>query len=117
MPSIWLSRNSFIRKRARAIRDRLEAIRGLPLLAKSQRAEDLALALVAQGALPTMATADALHIALAVVNGIEYLVTWNFKHIANAVMRSRIESVCIAEGYDPCTICTPEELMEPEGDV
>jgi len=60
---------------------------------------------------------DALHIALAVVNGIEYLVTWNFRHIANAAIRSKIHGVCIAEGYDPCTICTPEELLEPESDA
>lgn len=60
---------------------------------------------------------DARHIALAVVNGVEYLVTWNFKHIANAAVRSKIHGVCAAEGYDPCTICTPEELLEPESDV
>ena len=60
---------------------------------------------------------DALHIALAVVNGMEYLVTWNFKHIANAAIRSRIHGVCIAEGYNPSTICTPEELLEPDDDV
>ena len=100
-----------------AIRDRLEALRDLPVLAVSQRAEDLARALVVRGAVPSTEPEDALHIALAVVNGIEYLVTWNFKHIASAAMRSKIQGVCIAEGYDPCTICTPEELLEPENDV
>jgi len=97
--------------------DRLEALKDLPVLAVGQRAEDFARALVAGGAVPSTEAEDALHIALAVVNGIEYLVTWNFKHIANAAMRSRIHSVCIAEGYDPSTICTPEELLEPESDV
>ena len=97
--------------------DRLEALKDLPVLAVGQRAEDFARALVAGGAVPSTEPEDALHIALAVVNGIEYLVTWNFKHIANAAMRSRIHSVCIAEGYDPSTICTPEELLEPESDV
>ena len=100
-----------------AIRDRLEAIKGLPVLAVNERAEDFGRALVEGGAVPSTEPEDALHIALAVVNGIEYLVTWNFKHIANATMRSRIHGVCIAEGYDPCTICTPEELLETEGDV
>lgn len=99
-----------------AIRDRLEALRGLPVLAVSPTAADFARTLVAQGAVPSTELEDALHIALAVVNGIEYLVTWNFKHIANAAMRSKIQGVCIAEGYDPCTICTPEELLEPEDD-
>jgi predicted nucleic acid-binding protein len=100
-----------------AVRDRLEALKDLPVLAISERAENLAGALVAKGAVPSTEPEDALHIALAVVGGIEYLVTWNFKHIANAAMRSKIHGVCIAEGYDPCTICTPEELLEPESDV
>src|SRR3990170_2798160 len=70
--------------------DRLEALKDLPVLAVGQRAADFARALVAGGAVPSTEAEDALHIALAVVNGIEYLVTWNFKHIANAAMRSRI---------------------------
>jgi predicted nucleic acid-binding protein len=100
-----------------AIRDRLEALKGIRVLAITERAEDFARALVAGGAVPSTEREDSLHIALAVVNGVEYLVTWNFKHIANAAMRSKIHGVCIAKGYDPCTICTPEELLEPEGDV
>jgi predicted nucleic acid-binding protein len=100
-----------------AIRDRLEAIRDLSVLAVNRPAADFAAALVARRAVPSSEPEDAMHIALAVVNGIEYLVTWNFKHIANAAMRSRIQGVCVAEGFDPCTICTPEELLEPEGDV
>jgi len=100
-----------------AIHDRLEALEGLPVLAIGQPAVELSRVLVERGAVPPTEPEDSLHIALAVVNGIEYLVTWNFKHIANAAMRSRIHSVCIAEGYDPSTICTPEELLEPESDV
>ena len=49
-----------------------------------------------------------------VTNGIDYLVTWNFRHIANAAMRSRIERVCRLAGYEPVVICTPNELMEPD---
>ena len=100
-----------------AIRDRREALKGLPVLAITERAEDLARALVVGAAVPPTEREDSLHIALAVVNGVEYLVTWNFKHIANATMRSKIHGVCIAKGYDPCAICTPEELLEPEVDV
>ncbi len=62
--------------------------------------------------MPITEPEDAAHIALAVVNGIEYLVTWNFKHIANPAMRSKINKVCTAAGYVPVTICTPEELSE-----
>ena len=48
----------------------------------------------------------------AVTNGVEFLVTWNCRHIANAAIRSQIERVCRDSGYEPAVICTPEELME-----
>jgi hypothetical protein len=48
----------------------------------------------------------------AAVHGMDYLVTWNCKHIANAAMRHRIEAICCQRGVDPPTICTPEELLE-----
>jgi len=51
-------------------------------------------------------------VAVAVVNGIEYLLTWNYKHLANAGMRSKIETTCRELGYEAVIICTPEELME-----
>jgi hypothetical protein len=62
--------------------------------------------------MPQNAAEDALHIAVAVVNGLDYLITWNCKHIANAKMRIKIERVCREKGYEPIIICTPEELME-----
>ena len=55
---------------------------------------------------------DTAHIAIAVADSVGHLVTWNFKHIANAVLRSRIEFVCRQAGYQPSVICTPSELME-----
>ena len=55
---------------------------------------------------------DAAHIAIAVTNGVDFLVTWNFRHIANAAMRAQIEQVCRQAGYEPPVICTPNELME-----
>jgi hypothetical protein len=54
---------------------------------------------------------DAFHIAIAAVNGVNYLLTWNYKHIANATLRGRIEQICRDAGYEPPTICTPDELM------
>jgi predicted nucleic acid-binding protein len=83
---------------AQAIQDRLAAIQGLPILPPSQEAQDLVDALLAQAAVPTTEPEDAAHIALAAVNGIEYLVTWNFKHIANASVRKQINSVCAGAG-------------------
>ena len=75
-------------------------------------AENLARALVEVGAVPRQAADDAVHNAVAVTNGVDFLVTWNFRHIANAAMRSRIEWACRQAGYEPPVICTPNELME-----
>ena len=69
-------------------------------------------ALISRGALPLKAEIDSYHIAVAAAHGIEYLLTWNCTHIANAAMRSKIESLCREFGYEPPIICTPQELME-----
>jgi hypothetical protein len=77
-------------------------------------AGELATALVARGVVPRKAAEDALHAAVAAVNGVNYLLTWNCKHIANAAMRQSIERVCREAGYEPPVICTPEELMNDD---
>jgi hypothetical protein len=97
---------------AKAIEDRMSAIRGLAILPPSQETKELVDVLLAQGAVPISEPEDAAHIAFAAVNGIEYLVSWNLKHIVNAAMRKKINSVCEAAGYVPPLICTPEELGE-----
>lgn len=91
---------------------RLLALEEAQLLEVTEEALTLAEQLVNQGPLPRKAAEDAVHIAVAVVNGMDYLTTWNCKHIANARMRDRIDQVCRALGYEPVTICTPEELLE-----
>ena len=73
----------------------------------SHEAQQLADAWVAHSVVQREA---ATHIALAVVNRIEFLVTWDFKHIASAALRSKIGNACIAAGYAAPTICTPEQL-------
>ena len=70
--------------------------------------------LITGGGLPMKARVDALHIAVAAVHGMDYLLTWNCKHIANPATRKRIEQTCIAAGYAPPILCTPEELLEVE---
>jgi predicted nucleic acid-binding protein len=97
-----------------AVNDRLAAIQGLPELPVTQVAADLADALLLKAALPTSEPQDALHIAMAAVYGLEYLVTWNFKHIANPTMRQKIIDLCVAEGFGRVTICTPEDLREAQ---
>jgi hypothetical protein len=62
--------------------------------------------------LPETAKVDAYHIAVATVNGMDYLLTWNCTHIANAIMRPKLEMVCRKHGYEAPIICTPLELME-----
>ena len=93
------------------VQKRLEELQAIPHLAVSQDAEDLAQRLVVDGPLPKKAAVDALHIAVATVHGMDYLLTWNCKHIANAEMQSRVAAVCRDSGFEPPVICTPEELL------
>jgi hypothetical protein len=97
---------------ADAARERMTALQSLTLLDATDEAAELAGELIDSGAIPSIAVEDAAHIAIAVTNGVEYLVTWNCRHIANATMRSQIERVCRDAGYEPAIICTPDELME-----
>ena len=87
-------------------------LQDIPILDITEDAEVLAAGLVSHGPLPTKAAEDALHVALAAVNGIEYLVTWNCRHLANAVIRRRIEIAVRQAGYEPPIICTPQELID-----
>lgn len=91
---------------------RLEALRGMPLLDVSTEVIGLAGRLLTEGGMPAKARLDALHVATAAVHGMDYLLSWNCKHIANAMLRSRIESICRTAGFEPPVICTPLELVE-----
>ena len=97
-----------------AARARLDVLAPLAALAAPVEARDLSRRLVDSGAVPQRAARDATHVAIAAVHGVEYLVTWNFRHIANAVSRPRIESVCRRAGVEPPALCTPEELVDVE---
>jgi predicted nucleic acid-binding protein len=85
-------------------------IEPLTILSVPEDAERLAPLLLCAGGLA--AATDALHIALAAVHGMHYLVTWNCKHIANAAIRRAVEHHCRLAGYEPPVICTPQELSE-----
>jgi Rad3-related DNA helicase len=97
-----------------AARHRLTTLESVALLDATEEALELAQQLIQSGAIPETAAEDAAHIAIAVTNGVEYLVTWNCRHIANAAMRSEIERVCRRAGFEPTIICTPDELMESD---
>jgi hypothetical protein len=91
---------------------RLAALEGLMELRATDAIRVLGRELIGRNALPARAEMDAYHVAIAAVNGIEYLLTWNCTHIANAHTRPKIEGPCRAMGYEPPIICTPPELME-----
>jgi hypothetical protein len=97
---------------ADAANARLDLLGTIPLLDATGEAVALTGMLLDLGAVPRKAADDAAHIAIAATNGVDYLVTWNFRHIANATMRSKIEDVCRRSGYEPPVICTPNELLE-----
>ena len=94
---------------AEAAARRLAAVEGIPVLEVGAEVSGLADQLVRIRAIPAI---DAVHIAVAVVNGMHYLLTWNCAHIANAALRGKIEDTCRGVGLAPPVICTPEELME-----
>ena len=95
-----------------AIQRRQKVVSSLPILAVDAKVTTLAEALIKVAALPPTALYDAFHIAIATCNVMDYLLTWNFKHIANATMRAKIETTCRDLGYNPPIICSPQELME-----
>ena len=100
----------------RAAADRLDALGPLRILEVSDKARALTTVFIRTRAVPQGPVEDAMHIATAVVHGVEYLATWNLKHIANAESVPRVAQVCKNEGYAPIIIGTPLQLMSKEHD-
>ena len=90
---------------------RRELIHNLPLLEINDAVEKLAQQFLIQSNLPPKASDDALHIAVATVYGLNYLLTWNCKHIANAQIQKKLSQISSQSGYELPIICTPYELM------
>jgi hypothetical protein len=99
-----------------AAQRRLLAMAGIPQLAVNAAVERLAEQFIRDGAVPEAAAEDAIHIALAAVHRIDYLLTWNCRHIDNAEKKPAIRAVCAIVGYLCPEICTPEELMGESDD-
>jgi hypothetical protein len=78
--------------------------------------EILAARLVAEGGVPPEAEVDALHVAIAAVQAVDLLLTWNCRHINNAETKPIIRSICAAAGYVCPEICTPQELLLEDND-
>jgi hypothetical protein len=90
---------------------RLSAIAEIPLLEITLPAQELARTLVTEGAIPAGSEEDALHIAIACLNGMDFVLTWNFTHINNAFTKARIVRVIEDVGFLAPYICSPEELI------
>lgn len=95
-----------------AAKRRLACIEGVPVLELSREAKAFSGHLAQVSGIPPKAAIDALHVAVAALSGMEYLLTWNCKHLANATIRRRLEAAVEDAGFYCPAICTPEELLE-----
>ncbi|MDE0635729.1 MAG: type II toxin-antitoxin system VapC family toxin [Candidatus Poribacteria bacterium] len=95
-----------------AAQRRRDVLAALTILHLSPAADAFARHLIDTGAVPESSLPDAQHIAIATVHSIDYLVSWNYRHIVNEVKRQHINEVCRDAGYQPTTLCTPTELIE-----
>ena len=93
-----------------AARERLKAIEGLPLLDITPEVEILAVGILASELIPKRAATDAAHIAIAAVHSMDFLITWNCVHLANAIIARAVASVCRRHSFECPVICTLEEL-------
>lgn len=93
-----------------AASERLAIVKDCEYIPSSHDAESLAKLLILRSAIPPTEPRDALHIPIAAVNSVQYLVTWNFRHIANPVTKELIEQTCRESHFEPPIICTPDEL-------
>ena len=96
---------------AGAAQRRLPFLEGLPLLNLTEPVSDVAKAIMDSGLLPQRATRDAVHIGVASVHGIDILLTWNCRHIANAAIMRQLGTIVASCGYELPILCTPEELL------
>jgi len=99
-----------------AAKRRLEALEGIAHLRLCDDIVKLTEALISDGALPPRATDDAMHVAFAACHNIDYLLTWNCRHIDNAAKKPLIRKTCAKHGYTCPEICTPLELMGDDDD-
>ncbi len=95
-----------------AEKKRLEVLKNFPHLELTKKVEKMAQVYMEQLEIPEKSTRDAIHIAVAFVHNIDYLVTWNCAHIANAEVIKKLMKINNSFGIHTPIICTPEELME-----
>lgn len=91
---------------------RLAALAGIPILDLTPEVRLVAGEILRLNGMPARARVDAVHVAVAAAHGVDYLLTWNCMHIANPMLRGRIEAICRATGFEPPVICTPVEFVQ-----
>jgi hypothetical protein len=97
--------------------ERMQALAGIPLLPNTPQITQIANEIMTRAILPPKAQVDALHIATVAHHRIQYLLTWNCKHIANAKILPRIHQVLADAGVPIPVICTPEELLGNDSEI
>ncbi len=96
--------------------ERLQVLAGIPLLDLNDPVRALAKKLVSSGILPSVAGRDAFHIAAAGVHRMDFLLTWNCKHIANPYIADRLHACFSDAGVHLPVICTPEQFFTDDND-
>jgi hypothetical protein len=97
---------------AKLAKKRLDLIKPLSSIAISKEALKLAKTLIKEGPLPDKAELDALHISLATIHQIDYVLSWNCKHIANVFIQKDLAKLIRKNGFECPLICTPENMLE-----
>ena len=90
---------------------RLASLSECQILAMDEAVIKLGEAIMRTRLIPARAYNDALHIAVAARHGVEFLLTWNCRHLANATIAERVRRACRTAGYEPPVICTPQSLL------
>jgi len=90
---------------------RIAALKDMPLISGGSESIALAMDLLQHGLFPANARVDANHLAVAAVGAVDYLLTWNYRHLANAMVLKRLEKFLSNRGLELPRVCTPEELM------
>lgn len=99
-----------------AAEQRLVTAQGLPVLPDHPQTKALVDKLIAGAAIPSKAHADAAHLALAALHGMDYLATWNQTHLDNPDLRHKIAEIITGQGLTPTAVLTPERLLEMDYD-
>jgi len=94
----------------------MKVLDGIPVLNPLPEVDEIVVALIDRLSLPDRALTDAAHIAIRIVHGMDYLLTWNCTHIANATYQPIIHNVCDDLGFSMPVICTPDQLMGDDND-